>query len=43
MLRIPLEPVFDVECVPVTMYNVVKDEILCGGVNVSLKFNRQVG
>ncbi|KAL8495329.1 hypothetical protein ACS0TY_019474 [Phlomoides rotata] len=40
-VTIPLEPVFEAERVPVTMYNVVKDEAYCGGVNVSLKFTRQ--
>lgn len=42
MFRIPLEPAFEVERVPVTMYNVVKDGTLCGGLNVSLKFLHQV-
>lgn len=42
ILRIPLEPAFEAERVPVTMYNVVKDETYCGGVNVSLKFTHQV-
>lgn len=42
MLRISLEPAFEVERVPVTMYNVVKDGTLCGGLNVSLKFIQQV-
>lgn len=42
ILRIPLGPVFESESVPTTMYNVVKDGTLCGGLNVSLKFNEQV-
>lgn len=33
---------FDEERVPVTMYNVVKDDKYCGGVNVGLKFTHQV-
>ncbi|KAH6781762.1 Calcium-dependent lipid-binding family protein [Perilla frutescens var. frutescens] len=40
-VTVPLEPAFEVERVPVTMYNVVKVGTLCGGINVSLKFTHQ--
>ncbi|XP_057780639.1 elicitor-responsive protein 3-like isoform X2 [Salvia miltiorrhiza] len=38
---VPLEAAFEAERVPTTMYNVVKDGTLCGGLNVSLKFTHQ--
>ncbi|KAL1543503.1 elicitor-responsive protein 3-like isoform X1 [Salvia divinorum] len=40
-VTIPLGPVFESERVPTAMYNIVKDGTLCGGLNVSLKFNHQ--
>ncbi|XP_057777877.1 elicitor-responsive protein 3-like isoform X2 [Salvia miltiorrhiza] len=40
-VTVPLEPAFEAERVPTTMYNVVKDGTLCGGLNVSLKFTHQ--